>query len=57
MHLIDSIIFTKLQKNINDTIPSYRIDNLPERYNEPLLKKTEITMKENENVMNTLILK
>ena len=32
----------KLYKNteiINDTIPSYRIDNLPERYNEPILKK------------------
>ena len=26
---------------INDTIPCYRLDNLPERYNESLLKKTE----------------
>ena len=24
-----------------DTIPSYHVDNLPERYNEALLKKTE----------------
>ena len=32
---------------INDTILSYRIDNLNERYNEALLKKTELTMKEN----------
>ena len=24
---------------INDTIPAYKIDNLPERYNESLLKK------------------
>ena len=30
---------------INDTILSYRLDNLPERYNEALLKKTELTMK------------
>ena len=38
----------KLYKNteiIKDTIPSYQIDNLPERYNESLLKKTELTMK------------
>ena len=34
----------KLTEIINDTIPSYRIDNLPERYNEALLKKTELTM-------------
>ena len=44
----------KLYKNteiINDTIPSYHIHNLKERYNESLLKKTELTMKENDNVM------
>ena len=28
---------------INDTIPRYKIDNLKERYNEALLKKTELT--------------
>ena len=39
---------------INDTIPSYRIDNLKERYNESLLKKTELTMKENKDVMKKL---
>ena len=44
----------KITENINDTIPSYRIDNLPERYNESLLKKTELTMKENDNVMKKL---
>ena len=33
------IEFTK--KNINDTIPSYYIDSLTERYNEALLKNTE----------------
>ena len=29
----------KILEIINDTIPSYKIDNLPERYNESLLKK------------------
>ena len=37
----------KISENINDIIPSYRIDNLPESYNESLLKKTELSMKEN----------
>ena len=39
---------------INDTIPSYKIDNLPERYNELLLKKTDLTMKENNSVIKKL---
>ena len=29
-----------------DTIPTSQIDNLPERYNEALLKTTKLTMKE-----------
>ena len=29
----------------NGTIASYKTDNLPERYNEALLEKTELTMK------------
>ena len=33
----------KITEIINDTIPSYRLDNLPERYNESLLKKTDLT--------------
>ena len=37
-----------------DTIPSYRNDILPKRYNESLLKKTELTMKENDSVMKNL---
>ena len=41
----------KITEIINDTIPSYKIGNLKERYNESLLKKTELTMKENDNVM------
>ena len=44
----------KITEIINDTIPSYKIDNLPERYNESLLKKTELTMKKNDNVMKNL---
>ena len=35
----------KITEIINDTIPSYRLDNLPERYNESLLKKTDLTLK------------
>ena len=44
----------KVTEIINETIPSYKINNLPERYNEALLKKTELTMKENNSVMKTL---
>ena len=47
----------RLYKNteiINDTIPSYKIKNLPERYNESLLKKTNLTIKENNSIMKKL---
>ena len=44
----------KITEIINDTIPSYKIDNLKERYNEALLKKTELTMVENNSVMKKL---
>ena len=36
----------KITDIIIDTIPTCHIDNLPERYNEALLKKTELTLKE-----------
>ena len=39
---------------VNDTIPSYKINNLPERNNESLLKKTNLTLKENDIVMKKL---
>ena len=39
---------------INDTIPSYKINNLKERYNESLLKKTELSLKQNKDVMKKL---
>ena len=44
----------KITEIVNDTIPSYKINNLPERYNESLLKKTDLTLKENNSVMKKL---
>ena len=44
----------KITEIINDTIPSYKIDNLPERYNESLLKKTVLSLKQNKDVMKAL---
>ena len=41
---------------IHDTIPSYRKDYLPERYNENLLKSTNLTFDENNKVMIELSL-
>ena len=41
----------KITEIINDTIPSYRLDNLKERYNESLLRKTDLTMTEKKDVM------
>ena len=44
----------KISEIINDKIPSYKINSLPERYNESFLKKTDLTLKENDNVMKKL---
>ena len=44
----------KITELITDKIPSYKIDQLPERYNEALLKKTDLTMKENDSVMKKI---
>ena len=44
----------KITEIINDTIPSYKINNLPERYNESLLKKTKLPLKENNSDMKKL---
>ena len=44
----------KITEIVNDTIPSYKIKNLPERYNESLLRKTDLTLKENVSVMKKL---
>ena len=35
-------------------MPSYKIYNLPERYNDSLLKKTELTMNQNKDVIKAL---
>ena len=39
---------------IHDTIPSYRIDYLPERYNENLLLPTKLTLDQNNKIMKEL---
>ena len=39
---------------IHETIPGYRIDYLPERYNENLLLPTKLTLEENNQVMKEL---
>ena len=39
---------------IHDTIPSYRIDYLPERYNENFLLPTKLTFEQNNQVMKEL---
>ena len=39
---------------IHDTIPTYRINYLPERYNENLLLPTKLTVEENNKVMKEL---
>ena len=44
----------KITEKINDTIPSYHIDKLKERYNDSLLKRTELTMKKNNSVMKNI---
>ena len=44
----------KITEIVNDTIPSSKINSLPERYNESLLKKTDLTLKENVSVMKKL---
>ena len=44
----------KLTEFFNDAIPTHQIDNLPDRYNEGLLKLTELTLKQNNDVMKKL---
>ena len=43
-----------ITENIHDIIPSYRIDYLPERYNENLLLPTKLTLEQNNQVMKEL---
>ena len=44
----------EIKKNNNDRIPSFRLDHLPETFNEASLKQTELTLKENKDVMKAL---
>ena len=44
----------KITEIVKDTIPTYRLDILPERYNEALLKKTQLSLKENDAVIKKL---
>ena len=39
---------------LHKTLPSYRINCLPERYNEHLLRPTKLTLEENKKVMKKL---
>ena len=39
---------------VHDTIPSYRINNLPERYNQNLLLPTKLSLEQNNQVMKEL---
>ena len=39
---------------IHDTIPSYRIDYLPERYNQNLLLSTKLSLEQNNKIMKEL---
>ena len=43
-----------LTEVIHDSIPSYRIDYLPERYNENLLLPTKLTLEQNNQIMKEL---
>ena len=45
----------RIAEVIHDTIRSYRIDFLPERYNESLLRSTNLTPEENHQVLKKLI--
>ena len=47
----------KITQAINDTIPTYHIDNLEERYKESLLKKTKLTLKQKKRCYESLELK
>ena len=49
-----SYILYTITEGIHDTIPSYRIDYLPERYNEILLLPTKLSLDENNKVMKEL---
>ena len=44
----------KITEVIHETIPAYRIDYLPERYNENLLLPTKLSHEQNNKIMKEL---
>ena len=46
--------YSEITEDNFDKLPSYRIDYLPERHNQALVKKVELTLKENKDVMKDL---
>ena len=49
-----SYILYTINEILHDTIPTYRIDYLPERYNEQLLKSTKSTLQQSGQVLKNL---
>ena len=49
-----SYLLYRITEVIHDTIPSYRNDYLPERYNENLLLPSKLSLEENNQVMKEL---
>ena len=49
-----SYLLYTITELIHDTIPSYRNNYLPERYNENILLPTKLTLEENNQVMKKL---
>ena len=49
-----SYMLYTISEVLHDTIPSYRINYLPERYNENLLLPTKLSLEENNQVMKEL---
>ena len=49
-----SYLLYTITEVIHDTIPSYRIDYLPERYNQNLLLPSKLSLEENNQVMKKL---
>ena len=45
-----SYILYTITEVIHDTIPTYRIDYLPERYKENLLQQTKLSLEQNNKV-------
>ena len=46
--------FYTITEVVHDSVPSYRTDYLPKRYNEKLLLPTKLTLDENNQVMKEL---